>query len=154
VANMTKPSVIAAYLVDMRNVGAHKSLRLTLHVPEEAALDAIAAFGWPTGVNPVSVALARLDPDTAVMPRKELTPDKKLVRRIGMLCGDPVFQKFMLEDGRARAADEEEVAAGVRAFCGVKSRNEIVAGSPARERWDRLDGRFKAWLIEPKVAAK
>ena len=87
-------------------------------------------------------------------PKKELTHDQKLVRRIGILCGDPVFQKFMLEDGRARSADEEECAAGVRAFCGVKSRTEIVWGSPAKERWDRLDGRFKAWLIEPKVGAK
>jgi hypothetical protein len=152
---MGKPSVIAAYLVDMRNIGAHKSLKLTLHIPEEHALHAIEAFGWPTGVNPVYVELTRLDPDAAVMPRKqELTPDKKLVRRIGMLCGDPVFARFMFEEGKAASTDEQEIAAAVRAYCGVRSRTEIIPGSPAKEKWDRLEARFQAWLVAPRVGAK
>lgn len=58
---MNKPAAISAQLVDMRNVGTHKCLKLTLHVPEEQALDAIAAFGWPTGAAPVPVAIARLN---------------------------------------------------------------------------------------------
>jgi len=53
-------AAIAAQLVDMRNVGTHKVMKLTIHVPEEQALAAIAAFGWPTGVNPVPIAIARL----------------------------------------------------------------------------------------------
>lgn len=54
-------AAIAAQLVDMRNVGTHKVLKLTIHVPEEQALEAIAAFGWPTGVSPVPIAIARLN---------------------------------------------------------------------------------------------
>lgn len=55
-----RPAAIAGSLVSMKNVGAHKSVVLTLHVPEEHALKVIEAFGWPTMANPVSVAVARL----------------------------------------------------------------------------------------------
>jgi hypothetical protein len=58
---MEKPAAILAALVDMRNVGTHKSLKLTLHIAEEHALDAIRAFGWPTGANPVLVGVGRAD---------------------------------------------------------------------------------------------
>ena len=58
---MTEAAIIAGSLVDVRNVGTHKSVKLTIHVPEEHATRVVAAFGWPTGVNPVSVAIARLE---------------------------------------------------------------------------------------------
>lgn len=65
---MTEAAIIAGALVDVRNVGTHKSVKLTIHVPEEHATRVVAAFGWPTGVNPVSVAIARLNPTKEVMP--------------------------------------------------------------------------------------
>jgi hypothetical protein len=58
------PAVIAAKLVGMKNVGAHKSVVLTIHVPEELALRVIQAFGWPTMASPVDVAIAALDRDS------------------------------------------------------------------------------------------
>lgn len=61
-------AAIAAQLVDMRNVGTHKVLKLTIHIPEEQALAAIAAFGWPTGVDPVPIAIARMKTEKEVMP--------------------------------------------------------------------------------------
>lgn len=58
---MTKPAAIAAQLVDVRNVSTHKCIRMIVEVPAEQAMAVIAAFGWPTGVDPVPVAIARLD---------------------------------------------------------------------------------------------
>ena len=58
---MTEAAIISGSLVDVRNVGTHKSVKLTIHVPEEYATKVVAAFGWPTGVNPVHVAIARLN---------------------------------------------------------------------------------------------
>src|SRR5215203_874166 len=55
------PAVIAAKLVSIKNVGTHKSVVLTIHVPEELALRVIQAFGWPTMTSPVDVAIAALD---------------------------------------------------------------------------------------------
>lgn len=58
---MSAYAAIQGSLVNMRNVGTHKSVALTIHVPEEAAQAIIEAFGWPTMTSPVSVAIARLD---------------------------------------------------------------------------------------------
>lgn len=78
---MNAPAAIAAQLVDMRNVGTHKSLRLTIHIPEEQALQAIAAFGWPTGVAPVPIAIARLNPESEVMQDRQVSPGRNSEER-------------------------------------------------------------------------
>jgi hypothetical protein len=55
--------------VDARNIGTHKSLKLTLHIPAEMAEAFIRDFGWPTAADPIPVALARLVEDaTAYTP--------------------------------------------------------------------------------------
>jgi hypothetical protein len=56
-----KPAAIMGSLVNLKNVSTHKSLALTIHVPAEAAQQVLAAFGWPTMVDPVPVAVARLE---------------------------------------------------------------------------------------------
>lgn len=58
---MTDAAIISGSLVDVRNVGTHKSVKLTIHVPEEYAMKVVEAFGWPTGVNPVPVAIAHMN---------------------------------------------------------------------------------------------
>lgn len=58
---MTDARAISAQLVDVRNIGVHKSIKLTIHVPEEQAMKVMELFGWPTMVAPVPVALARLN---------------------------------------------------------------------------------------------
>lgn len=71
---MNQPAAISAQLVDVRNVGQHKAIKLTLHVPAEQAESVMAAFGWPTMVEPVPVALARLDMNKvsgAIAPEKD-----------------------------------------------------------------------------------
>ncbi len=57
---MTKLAAIEGQLVSIKNVSTHKSACLTIHVPEEYALKVIEAFGWPTMVAPVHVAIARM----------------------------------------------------------------------------------------------
>ena len=44
-------AAITAMLVDVRNVNAHKCVRLEIHVPAEQAGAVMAAFGWPTMVT-------------------------------------------------------------------------------------------------------
>lgn len=56
-----RPAILAGSLVDVRNIGVHKSVRLTIHVPQELAMRVFECFGWPTGATPVSVAIARFD---------------------------------------------------------------------------------------------
>lgn len=57
---MNDARAITGSLVDVRNVNTHKCVRLIIDVPAENALKVISAFGWATMVNPVPVAVARL----------------------------------------------------------------------------------------------
>jgi hypothetical protein len=166
---MKNAAAITAQLVDMRNVGTHKVLKLTLHVPEEQALKAIAVFGWPTGVNPVAVAIAALDltnvagepaslatgeadgdlggPSATVSrSRKPVAADKRLAQQAGIACADPLFQKFV------GARNEDTATTYVRQTCGVQSRSEIKIDTPEGEIWQKLYGEFLVWRDVPEMA--
>ena len=114
---MNKPRAISAQLVDIRNVGAHKSIKLTIHVPEEQARQVVDLFGWPTMVDPVPVALARLQEGGGAHaqqhPTIDTTPvspsDKPAGRakrewhelkpsaQISIRCGETAFRAFLAE---------------------------------------------------------
>jgi len=108
------------------------------------------------------------NPESEVMPnsREQLpVPDKtqpaseqparanRLTQQAAIACNDPRFQSWLkmtfpdawkimnLGDGPAKAA------AVVRWHCGVKSRKEILPGTPAARRWDELYSRFTAWKL-------
>ena len=81
---MGKPLAITASLVDVRNIAAHKCVRLEIHVPVEQAGEVMGAFGWPTMVDPVPVALARLDLSAAKQQAREDGPDTRGVLNVGL----------------------------------------------------------------------
>ena len=149
-------AAISAQLVDMRNVGTHKSLRLTLHVPEEYALKAIEAFGWPTGANPVPVALARLRteastreaaseaPARPAASRSLISPQHKMAMRAALLCKDPMFWRFLEANGIG-GINEDEAAIYIRSKCDVESRSEIRPNTQAGNRFDLIQSAFIAW---------
>lgn len=58
---MSDYAAVTGSLVDVRNVGTHKCVKLSIEVPEEMALKVMESFGWPTGTNPVTVVVARLN---------------------------------------------------------------------------------------------
>lgn len=140
---MPMPAAIQGQLVSIKNVSTHKSACLTIHVPEEQALQAIEAFGWPTMVNPVPVALARIDPNAK--PERKGGP---LARRAGILCSEGAFQKFLTERiGRpyANVTNAEEAADYVRFKCEVNSRAELDHNPEAADRFRALDSEYVAW---------
>lgn len=152
---MNKRAAIAADLVDVRNIGFNKSIKLTLHVPAERAAEVMAAFGWPTAVDPVPVALARLnaqpasEPEPPVRARKPVAPEKRLAQQAGILCADPVFQRFLFEHDILKHpnVDPEDAATAIRLICHVETRADILPGTPAAAEWDRLLSKFTAWKL-------
>lgn len=66
-----------------------------------------------------------------------------LPQRVALQCQDELFQRFLIVEGKAR--DKADVPDAVRAYCGVKSRSEILPGSYPAEKWDRLMSRYVAW---------
>ena len=109
-------------LVDARNVGTHKSVKLTVHVPAELAMKVFESFGWPTMAEPVAVAIARLNSETTVEvasgedsttpPRASIygTPDSQCgkpsrvhkswqdlapAQQAGVLCNEMPFYSYL-----------------------------------------------------------
>lgn len=83
-------------------------------------------------------------------PRHPVAPDKRLAQQAGIMCGDPIFHRFLSEQGMFRKLPdtmsvEGAAATAVRLICGVKSRSEIVPGTPAGDAWDKLMGEFEMW---------
>jgi hypothetical protein len=155
---MKNAVAISAQLVDIRNVGHNKSVKLTLHVPAEQAGMVMEAFGWPTAVDPVPVALARL-----VQPAgKEVVPDtnskststdtqpasgdvptraprNKLAQLAGMLGKEQLFHKYI------ETNNEEDAAEFIRNYCSVESRSQIRPDTLAAKRFLKLYDEFKLW---------
>ena len=166
---MNAPAAIAAQLVDIRNIGTHKVLKLTIHVPEEQALATIAAFGWPTGVAPVPIAIARINESevvhvagptvhtgTETSPRQEPTPDgaktkfrdMRLPNQAGILCNTEAFQRFLAENFKRNISSAEDAAGYVRWYCSVASRSDIRPRTPSGDRWTKLVDEYRTWMHE------
>lgn len=144
-----KPAAIMASLVDVRNIAAHKCVRLEVHVPVEQAAAVMAAFGWPTMTEPVPVALARMEMGAEAEPAKPERPRQKweslpLSQQAAMRCGEVPFQRFLRE--RRAVSAEMPPAEAVRLICGVTSRGDIGKTEHSGKAWRDLDGEYQYWL--------
>jgi hypothetical protein len=160
---MKDAAAIIAQLVDIRNVGQHKCMRLELHIPPEDAPLVMAAFGWPTMVNPVPVILARFVPPAEREVEAETTndtsetalpasvkhpvraPRNELARRAGILSKTPLFHRYIEATTTSCDVTEEMAAEFIRGRCGVQSRAEIIPNSDAGTLFMELDRDFMLW---------
>jgi hypothetical protein len=139
-------AVFSGSLVNLKNVATHKSVALTIEVPEEYAAALIAAFGWPTRVRPVAVAIAKLAGEVEPTARgeqkaKEHWADMAPSKQAALLCKEPDFQEFACAPG-----SEHGTAMIVRDWCEVASRKFITPGNPAGHRWNDVMIEYGAWL--------
>ena len=146
-------AVFQGELVNLKNVSTHKSVMLHIEVPEEYGAALVAAFGWPTRVKPVSVAVARLEgggeqpkrePEPSASPRpfESLTP----AEQAGILCKEPDFDRFVRE--LRLSPSGMDAAMTVRSICGVSSRADIMPGTEAEQQWRIIYKRFRQWQDE------
>jgi len=141
---MTK-AAIAASLVDVRNIAAHKCVRLEIHVPAEQAGAVLQAFGWPTAVDPVPVAIARLNHATeseeAAKPEKPRRQwdDMRPSARAAILCAETAFMAFL------KVKSKDEAVKKLRAHCGVSSRKEFDADETKRMMFEMVERDFEKW---------
>lgn len=167
---MTDRAAIMGSLVDVRNIGVHKSVKLTIHVPEEMAVKVIDAFGWPTGVDPVPVAIARLLPEAQEAPAQNthakpaLASDPHPARvtrswrdmpaaaQAAIRCNEVAFQRFLQEQFSGAwklmnlGTDAERAAEVVRFKCDVQSRKDIRPGTESFDKWNELNDTYQAWM--------
>lgn len=159
-------AIIEGSLIDVRNAGQHKEVVLKIAVPAELAKQVVDAFGWPTQVNPVHVAVARLKeevsneskqaakvsaaPATSPKPARpwnELSP----AQQAGIRCNEPAFRRFLREGYTGDFADALAAADFVRKYCGVESRANIQMGKESGARWAMLNSEFQVWMREPEL---
>jgi len=79
---------------------------------------------------------------------------KSFAQRAGILCCETRFHVFLTERHRdiawqaSEKADTATEAASfaLRDLCGVDSRKELIAGTPAGRRFQELEAEYAAWL--------
>ncbi len=146
---MTKPAAITAELVDVRNVGMHKCIKLTLHVPAERAAEVIAAFGWATAVDPVPVALARLDTGGPVPSEATIIDPVPVVLakwREGLGAGGPVPREAVSDPDRPDAPPPAtKPRPAVAPEKRMTQRAAIMCNDPAFQNW--LKHTNSSWRI-------
>lgn len=155
---MPDPAVFQGSLVDLKNVGTHKSVRLIVEVPEEYGEAIVRAFGWPTRVKPVSVAVARLEGDGEQIKQPERQPeprhfdDLSYAEQAGIICKDPDFKEFLQSTAPYKNAgnfiEGWTPEALVRSCCGVQSRADIKEDNKAGRQWRIILNRFRRWQDE------
>jgi hypothetical protein len=149
---MDDRAAIIASLVDVRNIAEHSSVVLKIHVPQERALEVIATFGWPTGANPVPVAIARLDTNVAPpklvealgdsAPKERLAGERHKFHELPMptqaaiKSQDVTFQLWA--SAQSWGEGLPDAASAIRRFCGVNSRADILPGTGAGDLWISL----------------
>ena len=142
---MTAPAAIMASLVDVRNISVHKCIRLEIHIPAEQAGLVLRAFGWPTLVDPVPVAIARLDSAKAPSERRKFS-ELAMPAQAALRCQDIEFRSFLRSNG-AVVHDTDEAANVVRDLLGIKSRAEILPDTPAGRGWLELERQYEEWRL-------
>lgn len=143
-----KPAAIMASLVDVRNIAAHKCVRLEIHVPVEQAASVMQAFGWPTMADPVPVAIARLETnkvDAEHGKDKRRFSELRPSQRAALLCKTVAFQKFY------GVANEDQMAERLRELCEIGSRSELDTNKQARRAFEGIEADYSDWLNGPVV---
>ena len=177
---MNKPAAIIGSLVDARNVATHKCLRLVIDVPAEQAEHIIKVLGWPTQVNPIPVAVARLNPELPSPSSHQTSPGNSdatggvspplpgtdgikpgaqskswssmsPAQQAGIRCNEPPFHLFLAERYAVNIRGSIDAVAFVRAHCRVASRADMNADHSAALLWRQLDSEFSTWKHHPEM---
>ncbi len=147
---MTDHAVIDGCFAEAKAVKTRSTFQIVVEVPIERADEALKALGgWPQPgqEKPVAVALLRSGGDAQPEPKEDKPKaPMKLSQQAGMLCNDPVFQRFVSEQYFAGAPiNTDEVVEVVRHRCEVQSRSEFDTDEAAARRWRKLHADFEAW---------
>ena len=140
---MTDLAIITGTFSDLKIIRTRSACQVVVEIPIEAADAALKALGGvPQPGKEVSVAVYRM-----AIPQEPKAKRGTLAQQCGILCGDPVFLKFLYEHGPFIPKNDFEAAAVVRKICKVESRSEFDSDTSAGQRWRDLKGKYEAWKI-------
>jgi hypothetical protein len=166
---MAEPAAFRAVYADWKLVKTRGSVQIVFELPLEASGQAYDVLGgMPDPGKSVWCGIARLEvtkeeanskpsvtEEAAVSKHPSARPPAPLAKQIGFLCKTPKFQQFLSEtydEWYHLPGPSHECAAHiVRAYCGVKSRADILPGTEAEKLWKTLKGKFDAWDLAPRA---
>ena len=114
-------------------------LTLSVHpdeVPEEILRDFVGAR--------YQVVMVRLTNEERPMIREQ-EHSGDMVRLAGILCRDPMFQRFLLEAGQTFDASEDIATAWLKEELGIQSRAELRENNAAASQLRIINQEFQAW---------
>lgn len=157
---MDDAAVFQGALVNLKNSPTHKSVIMQIEVPEEYGEAVVRAFGWPTRVKPLAVAVARLE-GAGEQPKAQDKPDHRRfndlspAEQAGIICKEEEFREFLRTTVPYKAVNlgfdctPEDM---VRHVCGVTSRADIKEGTESARQWRIILDRYRRWLDERERA--
>jgi hypothetical protein len=114
-------------------------LTLSVHpdeVPEEILRDFVGAR--------YQVVMVRLTNEERPMIREQ-EHSGDMVRLAGILCRDPMFQRFLLEAGQTFDASEDIATAWLKEELNIQSRAELRENNAAASQLRIINQEFQAW---------
>jgi hypothetical protein len=114
-------------------------LTLSVHpdeVPEEILRDFVGAR--------YQVVMVRLTNEERPMVREQ-EHSGDMVRMAGILCRDPMFQRFLLEAGQTFDASEDIATAWLKEELNIQSRAELRENQAAASQLRIINQEFQAW---------
>ena len=148
------PAAIKGTLSDFKLVKTRKLAQLVIEIPIEEADAALAALGGvPRPDAERWVAIARLDPSAVERPagpapekERRAFCDLPMSQQAALKCGDADFSKWVMNRYSDMFRHEsyepsaEEIVLGV---CNVERKRDILANTPAGNRWLALLREFE-----------
>lgn len=117
----------------------------------------------PMGTRFMS-ALVEVGDDETPVPEKEQAertkPAKNRKRwnelppaqQAAMRCVEPGFRRFLEARYQMPVGNDEDAAALIRTWCGVKSRSQIGEVGDSSALWKEIDADYQFWLRHPEAA--
>jgi len=127
-----------AIKTSMRQDGKGTYMVLTIH-PDEVPIDLLAARPG----SRYMVGMVQVDDHDQTVKGRDMDEGDRAVQSAGMLCRNPKFQKWMVQNGLAFGISEGECTEALKAHCGVASRSEFRDDRDARKAFIELRESFE-----------
>ena len=127
-----------AIKTSMRQDGKGTYMVLTIH-PDEVPIDLLAARPGTRYM----VGMVQVDDHDQTVKGRDMDEGDRAVQSAGMLCRNPKFQKWMVQNGLAFGISEGECTEALKAHCGVASRSEFRDDRDARKAFIEIRESFE-----------
>jgi len=156
---MSAPAALRGTFSDFKLIRGRKCAQIVIEVPLEQADAALQALGGlPNPADERWVAVARLNPEAnqkkpAEQKERRRFNELPAASQIAIACQSESYREYLRFRYVAEwIIGEADAGQWVKNFLGVKSKREVVPGSPAFAAWVEHYGSYEVWLKYERAA--